>query len=198
MGQGGGGRCKVAGDALTQQVLQSRGAALVGNVHHLNASALVEQLASQVRCRASTRGCVIHLAGRLFGQRHELLQILHTCTFVRHQHVGEVHAPGQRSQILEGVVVELHQVRGNRQRAHGAKQNHRAIGHRVGHLPMGNVAASTALVFHHHRLANVFSQLLGNQPGCSIGSTAWCKADHHGDGLFGREVLGQNMACECQ
>lgn len=99
--------------------------------------------------------------------------------------LGNVHTARDGSQILEPVVAEFHQVRRDRQRADRTEQQHRAVGHGIGDELVGDVAASAPFVVHHHGLADVLAQLLGDQARGRIGGAAGGKAHHQRDRLLG-------------
>ena len=77
----------------------------------------------------------------------------------------------------------------NGERANRAKQQHRTIRRACGHLRVRQIAARARLVVHHHALANVFAQLLGNQPRSDVRRATSGKPHHQGDRFLGREIL---------
>jgi hypothetical protein len=55
---------------------------------------------------------------------------------------------------------------------------------------MCQVATRAGFVLHHHTLADVLAQFLGDDARGDVGGAAGGEPDHHGHGLLGREDLG--------
>ena len=194
MRYGRGRRRKITREAIGQQVLHGGGAALVGDVQHLGVGANGKQFARQVRCRTRAGGGIRRAVGALFGQGDKVGQIFDAGVFVHHQHVGEVHAARDGRQVLEGLIADLHHVRGNRHGADRAEQNHRAICQTGGDLLVNDVATGPSFVLDNDVLADIFGELFGNQTGSRIGRTTGRKTNEQGHGTLGREILGAGHA----
>lgn len=161
-----------------------------------DAGALVEQLAGKVGGRAHAGGGEIDAL--LLGELDQLGQGLHAQRLMDDEDVREVDAAGHRCEVLERVVFQLHQMRGDRQRTDRTEQQGCTVARHAGHDLMGDVAPRARLVVDDHRLADVVGQLLRNQPGCRVGGTAGGEADHEGHGLFRRKVIGMGRRQACR
>ena len=142
MAVGGG---KVRGHALAQQSCSAGAPPFVGDVVMSMPARWLNS--SPARCDAEPAPVEAKstLPGFFLDQLHKLGQRLHACALCAPPARSKVHAARHRGQVPERVIGQLHQVRRNGERPHRAEQQHGAIGRRIGHELVRDVAARAAL-----------------------------------------------------
>ncbi len=170
-------RRKVNRNPAREQVDHCRSTALERNMNDVDSGHLAKELPGQMRGRSDPGRAIGELARLAFGERDQLSHAFDAERRRHYEHIRKIHPHGQRCQVFLRVVTDLDQVRGDRQRADRAEQDHRAISRRPRDILMCDVATRTGLVFDHDAQTDIFGQLLGDYPGRMVGRTASRKAD---------------------
>ena len=158
-----------------QQRLDGRGAAFVGDVHHVEpARRGAEQFDGQVRAVARAGRRIGELARLALRQRHELRGVLRGNRRVDHDHGREGGRQRDRREVLEDVVGQLRAVQRGRDGMRAVVGHHQrvAVGRRLGDQRAAHRAAGARLVLHHDLLADPFRQLLRQDAAERVGVAA--------------------------
>ena len=141
-----------------KEVGHRRPAALVRDMEHVDAGALLEELAGEMSRAAHTRRPIGELARLLLGQCHEFVERLGRHARMHDQHVGKHDAHRDRRDVALRIVGEvLHEVRRDGHRADRGEVNRVAVGRRQGDVLRRDVAAGARLVLDDDRLPEVLA-----------------------------------------
>ena len=163
---------------------------------HVDASALLEELAGEMSRATASRRPIGELAGLALGQRHEFRERLRRHTRIHHEHVRKHDAHRDRRDVALRIVAEvLHYMRRDGHRADRREVNGVPVGRRRGDVLSRDVAAGARLVLDDDRLPNVFAELLCDEPGHGIGASTGGEADGQRDGAAG-EILPADNSCD--
>jgi hypothetical protein len=161
-------------------------------------SALLEELAGELRRRAGACRGVRQLARVGLGHRDELLGVLDLEARARdqvHLRAADAH---HRRQVARGQDGGLEQ-RGIGRLHRGRRDHHRvAVGRGLDDLAGGDVATGAGLVVDDHGLAQRFGQALRDQAGHHVGGAAGGEADDDAHALVGPGRLSERSAASAE
>ena len=171
-------------------------AAAVGNVHEVDARALLQHLHGELVLAAVAARCVVQRRIGLARVLDEFREGLHRQRRIDREHELVGDQARDRREVPHRIDRHaLVQVRIDRDQAVGAENQRVAIGGRGGdHLGSG-VAVRAGAVLHHHRLAERFRELLPDDPRRDIRRAARRNGDDDAHGAR-RVGLPKRACCE--
>ena len=167
-----------------EEVLHRRRAALVGDVHHVDAGHRLEELAGEMPGRAGRARAERERAGLRPRVVDQLAHRLHRQRGVDDEDVRHLRDQRHRHEVLLRVVRDLRvQARVDRVRAHRAHQQRVAVAGRLGDEVRADAAARAGAVVDDDRLAPRLLQLLRDAAAHDVERPAGRERHHEADRL---------------
>ncbi len=188
--QGGKGDLGIPGDGRVDRL---RGAG-EGDVHDVEAEFLLEQFARQMRRRADAGSGETVFVRVGLDQFDQLFDALRRHRRIDRDDVGRIGDHGDRREILDRVVGDLG-VQAHIDHEAGAHHGERvAVGRRLRHFGVGDIAAGAGFVIDVELLAKGGRQFLPDDTGDHIGGSAGGEADQQPHRMIGILAGGAGAA----
>ena len=181
-----------------QQVGHRRAAALVGNVHDVDAGLQLEQLHAEMLRRPGARRGVGELARLLLGERDQLGQRVRRQAGMRHDHQRHQEDVGDRQEVGERLVRQVGIEAGiDAERAAGDHHERVAIGRGRLAVLRGGDAAAAGLVLDDDLLLPHLAELLGHQAREDVRRLSRREGHDEAHGLVGPRRLRDGRGGKC-
>jgi hypothetical protein len=199
VGQGGGDGVDHRLDLAGQQILPHGPGAAVGDVDHVEAAALGDQLHHHVVGAAIAGGAVVQAPRLGEHECHELRECRGADAWMNHEHDGKAAEQGNRGEI--GDRIERQPDAQRRREGVTGRRGHEqrvAVGCAARDMLAGNSAVAAGPVVDDDAAPERLAQALGDQPRGDVGAAAGRERNHQADRLFGPGMClrGRGRAAE--